>query len=96
MACSVRKAVCIGATAAALSGVGAAVATIVPSGRAGADTCTNEVGNNLSVSYCADLTDIVGAILTPGPVDRGPGNMTPNASTCLSWDGRWVESNTCQ
>ena len=60
-----------------------------------ADTCTNDVGNRATVSVCADLSDIVREIIEPGRVDRGPGNLTPNTQTCLGWDGRWVESDSC-
>lgn len=95
MAISVRNMFCIGAAAVALSGAGAGVQILLPSGSAVADTCTNDIGNNATVSFCADLVDIVGEILTPGMPDRGPGNLTPNLATCLGWDGRWVESDTC-
>ena len=69
------------------------VLTAIPA--AYADTCTNDVGNRATVSVCADLTDIVVQILEPGRADRGPGNWTPNTQTCLGWDGRWVESDSC-
>lgn len=67
---------------------------VLPSGSAAADTCVG-VGNRASVNTCADLTDVVGEILTPGRPDRGPGDWTPNIYTCLGWDGRWVESDSC-
>ena len=89
---SVKGLLCIVAASAALGGVGA----LLTSASAGADTCTNEVGNNATVSFCADLTDIVGEILTPGRPDRAPGNLTPNLATCLGWDGRWLEGDSCE
>ena len=92
---SVRTLLCTGASALALVGVGAMAQAILPTGSAAADTCTNPVGNNATVSVCADLSDIVVSILTPGRGDRGPGNLTPNMQTCLGWDGRWVESDSC-
>ena len=49
----------------ALSGVAIAAQTILPSGSAGADVCT-DIGNRVTVSTCTDLTDVVGEILTPG------------------------------
>ena len=92
---SVRKLLCKGTAAVALGGLGAVLQAILPAGSAAADTCTNDIGNNATVSFCADLTDIVGEILTPGRPDRGPGNLTPNTQMCLGWDGRWLESDSC-
>lgn len=89
-----RDLVCVGAASVALAGAGAAVQVIAPTGSAAADTCV-EVGNRANVNTCADLTDVVGEILTPGRPDRGPGDWTPNVYTCLGWDGQWVESNSC-
>ena len=77
-----------------LAGGLALVQTILPSGTADADVCT-DVGNRVNVSTCVDLSDIVGQVLTPGRPDRGPGNLTPNVQTCLGWDGRWVEADSC-
>lgn len=85
---------CLGAAAVALA-VGTAVAqTVSPAGSAAADTCV-EVGNRANVNTCADMTDIVGEILTPGRPDRGPGDWTPNVYSCLGWDGRWVNADSC-
>jgi len=89
-----RTLVRAGAGALALGAVGGAVQTISPNAPALADTCVG-VGNVASVNTCADLTDVIGEILTPGRPDRGPGDWTPNVYTCLGWDGRWVESNSC-
>ena len=89
-----RELLCIGAAAVAFAGLGAAAQIVVGSGSAAADTCV-QVGNRASVSTCADLTDVVGEILTPGRPDRGPGNLTPNIYRCLGWDGQWVNSNSC-
>jgi hypothetical protein len=88
-----RSLVCAGVGAVACGGVLVAQ-VLVPSGSAFADTCVG-MGNVASVDTCADLTDVVGEILTPGRPDRGPGDWTPNIYTCLGWDGRWVESNSC-
>lgn len=89
-----RELLCIGAASVALAGVGAAGQTIAGSGSAAADTCV-EVGNRANVSTCADLTDVVGEILTPGRPDRGPGDWTPNTYSCLGWDGQWVNADSC-
>lgn len=72
----------------------ALVQTILPTGSADADVCT-DVGNRVNVSTCADLSDVVGQVLTPGRPDRSVGNLTPNVQTCLGWDGRWVEADSC-
>ncbi len=82
------------ATSVALAGAGTAVQVLAGSGSAAADTCV-EVGNRANVSTCADLTDVVGAILEPGRPDRGPGNRTPNMYSCLGWDGQWVNADSC-
>ena len=91
---SVPSVIVLGSAAMALSGIAVAGQTILPSGSAAADTCV-EVGNRASVSTCADLTDVVAEILTPGRPDRGPGEWTPNIYSCLGWDGQWVDSNSC-
>jgi hypothetical protein len=90
---SLRSLICAGVSAVALGGAALAHALMM-SGTALADTCVG-VGNVASVNTCADLTDVVGQILTPGRPDRGPGDWTPNVYSCLGWDGRWVESNSC-
>ena len=90
---SPRSLICVGVSALALGGAAVAHALIL-SGPALADTCVG-VGNVASFDTCADLTDVVGEVLTPGRPDRGPGDWTPNIYSCLGWDGRWVESNSC-
>jgi hypothetical protein len=90
---SPRSLICAGVSAVALGGAALAHALTL-SGTALADTCVG-VGNVASVNTCADLTDVVGQILTPGRPDRGPGDWTHNVYSCLGWEGRWVESNSC-
>ena len=94
MSLSSRSPICAAVTAVALGGAAVVFLVVAPSGSAVADTCVG-VGNVANVNTCADLTDVVGEILTPGRPDRGPGDWTPNIYTCLGWDGRWVESNSC-
>lgn len=94
MSFSPRRVISAGVSAVALGAAAIAVQVAMPSGSAFADTCVG-VGNVASVNTCADLTDVVGEILTPGRPDRGPGDWTPNVYSCLGWDGRWVESNSC-
>lgn len=91
---SMRRVLGGGVAVLTLSGSGLAVQAVVPGGSARADTCT-EVGNRASYSVCADLTDVVGEILTPGRPDRELGNLTPNVYSCLGWDGRWVNADSC-
>lgn len=91
---SLRSLLSIGAASVALAGSAAAWQTLAPAGSAAADTCV-EVGNRANVNTCADLTDVVGEILTPGRPDRGPGDWTPNVYSCLGWDGQWVEADSC-
>lgn len=90
----IRQMACIGAAAVSMAGAAAVVQSIAPSGSATADTCV-EVGNRANVNTCADLTDVVGEILTPGRPDRGPGDWTPNVYSCLGWDGQWVNADSC-
>lgn len=89
-----RELLRIGTASVVLAGIAAAVHSIAPVGSAVADTCV-QVGNKANVSTCADLTDVVGEILTPGRPDRGPGNWTPNTYSCLGWDGQWVNADSC-
>jgi hypothetical protein len=91
---SLRSMVRVGSAGIAVGGLAFAGQAIVPSGSAAADTCVG-VGQRASFDTCADLTDVVGEVLTPGRPDRGPGDWTPNIYSCLGWDGRWVESNSC-
>lgn len=86
---SVRGLICLAAMT-----LGGVATTILPSGSADADVCT-EVGNNATVTTCADMSDIVVQIVTPGRPDRGVGNLTPNLQTCLGWDGIWVYADSC-
>jgi len=89
---SVRGLICVAALT--LGGVGMGAQTVLPSGSARADVCT-QVGNNATVTTCADMSDIVVQIVTPGRPDRQLGNMTPNLQTCLGWDGIWVYADSC-
>ena len=87
-----RSALCVAAVT--LGGVALGTQAILPSGSAGADVCT-EIGNNATVTTCADMSDIVAQIVTPGRPDRELGNLTPNLQACLGWDGLWVYADSC-
>jgi hypothetical protein len=89
---SVRGLIC--AAGVTLSGVAMGTQTMLPSGTAQADVCT-QVGNNATVTTCADMSDIVLQIVTPGRPDRQVGNLTPNLQACLGWDGIWVYADSC-
>lgn len=91
---SMRKLLSVGVASLALTGGMAVLHAVSPSATAGADACV-EVGNRANVNTCADLTDVVGEILTPGRPDRGPGDWTPNVYSCLGWDGQWVNADSC-
>lgn len=92
-----RSLICVAAVTlggVALGGLALGAQTILPGGSAGADVCT-QVGNNATVTTCADMSDIVAQIVTPGRPDRELGNLTPNLQACLGWDGLWVYADSC-
>lgn len=89
-----RRWITTGSAVIASFGLAVAGQLLLPSGSAAADTCV-EVGNRANVSTCADLSDVVGEVLTPGRPDRGPGDWTPNVYSCLGWDGQWVNADSC-
>lgn len=74
-----------------LAGGPAALATIQPSATANADVCAS-AGRRVTVSGCASLSDVMAPYVVP--VDTyAP--ITPNASACVGWNGRWVNATTC-
>lgn len=82
----------IGAAAVlSLAGGPAAVATIVPSATAYADVCAS-AGRRVTVSGCASLSDVMAPYVVP-PDTYAP--LTPNASACVGWNGRWVNASGC-
>ena len=83
-----------GASAAAaltLTGVPVAIFTFGPSGEAQADVCAS-AGRRVTVSGCANLSDVMAPYVLP-PDAYAP--ITPNASACVGWNGRWVEAGGC-
>ena len=82
-----------GAAAAALllTTVPAAIVTIAPSGEANADVCAS-AGRRVTVSGCANLSDVMAPYVVP-PDAYAP--ITPNASACVGWNGRWVNASGC-
>ena len=82
----------IGAAAVlALAGAPAALVTIQPSGTANADVCAS-AGRRISVSGCANLSDVMAPYVMP---QDAYAPITPNASACVGWNGRWVNANSC-
>ncbi len=91
MTISVRRWTLGLAAALALAAAPAAVITIAPSGTANADVCAS-AGRRISVSGCANLSDVMAPYVVP-PDTYAP--ITPNASACVGWNGRWVNASTC-
>ena len=75
----------------ALASAPAALVTIQPSGTANADVCAS-VGRRVSVSGCANLSDVMAPYVVP---QNAYAPLTPNASACVGWNGRWVDANSC-
>jgi hypothetical protein len=82
------------ATVLALAGVPGAIVTIPV---ANADVCAS-AGRRVSVSGCANLADPIApyvpppAYYAPMPYDPPP---PPNATGCVSYNGRWVNAAQC-
>ena len=79
--------------AAALTVAGAPLVILIvdPSGTAQADVCAS-AGRRISVSGCANLADVMAPYVVP-PDAYAP--ITPNASACVGWNGRWISANGC-
>jgi hypothetical protein len=75
----------------ALAAVPAAVVTIGGAATANADVCAS-AGRRVTVSGCADLSDVMAPWVVP-PDAYAP--LTPNATACVGWNGRWVSANGC-
>ena len=88
---NVRRFAGTAAAVLALVGGPAALTTIVPSGTAYADVCAS-AGRRISVSGCANLSDVMAPYVLP---QDAYAPITPNASACVGWNGRWVSANTC-
>ena len=84
--------VAVGATAVLSLAAGpAALLTIQPGATANADVCAS-AGRRVTVSGCANLSDVMAPYVVP--VDAyAP--ITPNASACVGWNGRWINASGC-
>ncbi len=82
-----------GAAAAALvlATVPVAIITSTPGGEAQADVCAS-AGRRVTVGGCASLSDVMAPYVVP-PDAYAP--ISPNASACVGWNGRWVSANGC-
>lgn len=91
---AIRLAVAGASASAAVFGV---VSVVHPPGDATADVCAS-VGRRVSVSGCANIADAVApyvpppAYYAPMPYDPPP---PPNATGCVSYNGRWVSAGGC-
>ncbi len=74
-----------------LAAVPVAIITITPAGEAQADVCAS-AGRRVTVSGCASLSDVMAPYVVP-PDAYAP--ISPNASACVGWNGRWVSANGC-
>ena len=74
-----------------LASVPVAIITIAPGGEAQADVCAR-AGRRVTVSGCASLSDVMAPYVVP-PDAYAP--ISPNASACVGWNGRWVSANGC-
>lgn len=88
---SIRTWCTAAAAALILSGVPVAIVTISPSGEANADVCAS-AGRRVTVGGCANLSEVMAPYVVP-PNAYAP--ITPNASACVGWNGRWVSADGC-
>ena len=79
------------ATVLSLVGLPAVLTTIHPGSTANADVCAS-AGRRVTVSGCASLADVMAPYVLP-PDTYAP--LTPNASACVGWNGRWVNASGC-
>lgn len=82
----------IGAAAVlSLAGLPVVLTTIHPGSTANADVCAS-AGRRVTVSGCANLSDVMAPYVVP-PDAYAP--LTPNATACVGWNGRWVNASGC-
>lgn len=79
------------ALAAALAGLPAALVVIPPAPEAGADVCAGGGGRRVSVSGCANLSDVMAPYVVP-PAAYAP---LPAVNGCVGYDGRWISGSAC-
>ena len=91
MTTSIRRLLLGAAAAVALAGTPAAIMLMAPAGTASADVCAS-AGRRIEVSGCANLSDVMAPYVVP-PDAYAP--LTPNASACVGWNGRWINASGC-
>ena len=91
MSKSIRRWTVGAAAALALVGAPAALVIVAPSGTANADVCVG-AGRRVQVSGCANLSDVMAPYVLP---QDAYAPITPNASACVGWNGRWVNASGC-
>ena len=74
-----------------LAGAPAALITVQPSSTANADVCAS-AGRRVTVSGCASLSDVMAPYVVPTDA-YAP--ITPNATACVGWNGRWINASGC-
>jgi len=76
----------------ALAASPAAIVTVAgSSGTATADVCAS-AGRRVTVSGCANLSDVMAPYVVP---QDAYAPITPEASACIGWNGRWVNASGC-
>ena len=91
MTTPIRRLLLGAAAALTLAGTPAAILVIAPAGTANADVCAS-AGRRIEVSGCANLSDVMAPYVVP-PDAYAP--LTPNASACVGWNGRWINAGGC-
>ena len=91
MTTPIRRLLLGAAAALTLAGTPAAILVIAPAGTANADVCAS-AGRRIEVSGCANLSDVMAPYVVP-PDAYAP--LTPNASACVGWNGRWINASGC-
>ena len=86
-----RRYAALAAAALTLTSVPVAILTFGPNGEAQADVCAS-AGRRVTVSGCASLSDVMAPYVVP-PDAYAP--ITPNASACVGWNGRWISAGGC-
>ena len=78
-----------------LAAVPAVVVTVSPGSQANADVCAS-AGRRISVSGCANLSDVMAPyVVEPNVYAPLPNDPAPAVNACVGSNGRWVSANTC-
>jgi len=91
MTVSIRRCAAGAAAVLTLAATPAVIMAVFPAGTAGADVCAS-AGRRVTVSGCANLSDVMAPYVVP---QDAYAPVTPNASACVGWNGRWVNASGC-